>query len=77
MKNFYNNYSREFIQNLRLYFLELIKIAKKNHREYKSMEHEVFKMTARLLKTDPKTDCLGTPSPSTEEFDWQKRKDLQ
>lgn len=77
MKNFYTNCSKDFVQGLRAYFLDMISDAKKHHREYKTLEREVFKMTARLLKQDPTADCLGTPSSATEEFDWQNRKDLQ
>lgn len=77
MKNIYQNYSKQVISEIRVYFLELIADAKRNHREYKSLEREVFKMTARLLKSDPSVDCLGTPITDTEEYDWQKRRDLQ
>jgi hypothetical protein len=77
MKNIYQNYSKQVISEMREYFLELIADAKRNHREYKSLEREVFKMTARLLKSDPDADCLGTPTTDTLVYDWQKRRDLQ
>lgn len=33
-------------------------------------------MTAQLIKQDPIADCLRTQTTAAEEYDWQKRKDL-
>lgn len=79
MTNFYNNCSRDFVQKMRAYFLDMIAEAKRHHREYKTLEREVFKMTARLLRPDPDIEkCLGVPASTFgEEYDWQNRKDLQ
>lgn len=77
MTNFYNDYSEKVVRELRAYFLELVAESKKHHREYKTLEREVFKMTARLLKKKTDVDCLGTPTDTSEIFNWQNRKDLQ
>lgn len=77
MKNFYLNYRKDFVRNLRDYFMERIELNKKNGREYKSLEREVFYMTARLLKPGVSADVMGSAPASDKTYDWQKRKDLQ
>lgn len=78
MANFYTDCSTALVQRLRLYFLELIKESKRHHREYKTLEREVYKMTARLLQPQPNVDkCFGKGTDNVLEYDWQSRKDLQ
>lgn len=77
MKNFYTQFHKDFVRDMRDYFMSRIETNKKHGREYKSLEREVFYMTARLLKPDVGVDVMGSIPDSDQTYDWQKRKDLQ
>lgn len=77
MKNFYTQFHKDFVRQMREYFLARIETNKKRGREYKSLEREIFYMTSRLLLPDVKSDVMGIPTKSDKTYDWQKRKDLQ
>ena len=65
MTNFYKRLDQESVVKIRKYFMKRIAMNKKMGHEYKSLERELFLMTACLIE------------PVEEEYDWQKRKDLQ